>query len=1300
MPRGEFLLEPPPELAERVGGGVGQYVMYLPMIGGAGAMVFMYAGPGGSALTYAASAMYGLSSFGMIMGQLGRNTGDRARKIDGERRDYLRYLGQARRQVRQAAARQRDALFWNHPDPDCLWSFAMSDRLWERRPDHEDFGQLRLATGSQRLGLRLVPPETRPIEDLDPIAAGALRAFVAAHRSVPDLPIAVGMRNYARVAFEGDERTIKGLARALLGQAAVFHAPDELRVALCVAPDRLRDWEWTKWLPHALHPTLADGAGALRMVRTDLGELEDLLGDDLAERPRFRPGYAPVGHAHLLVVLDGGRIPPGSQLAVGNPSGVTVLDLRSALDGPGEQHVLRLRVTREEVASVTRLPGGEERTAPIGRPDVLKINQAEALAHLVMPRVVSEHGEDYAPLATAYDLPALLGIGDVAALDPAVTWQRRAARDRLRVPIGVAEDGTPVELDVKEAAQGGAGPHGLVIGATGSGKSELLRTLVLALACTHSSETLNFVLADFKGGATFLGVEDLPHVSAVITNLSEELPLVDRMQDALRGEMTRRQEILRAAGNYSSVLDYERARAQGAALQPLPTLLVVVDEFSELLTNKPEFAELFVMIGRLGRSLAVHLLLASQRLEEGRLRGLETHLSYRICLRTFSASESRMVLGVPDAHTLPNEPGNGYMKVDVSSMTRFKAAYVSGPYEKPRPAEHAEVVVGSRLVPYTTETVPLPAMPAPAETASRAETDGPPRRVLDLVVDRLRGKGPAAHRVWLPPLREPATVGTLLPGLHLDPERGFCAGSTWCGGLRAPIGILDLPFEQRRDPLVADLSGSAGNVAVIGGPQSGKSTLVRSLICGLALTHTPAEIQFYCLDFGGGALAALARLPHVGGVATRLEPDLVRRTVAEIAALLESRERQFARRGVDSIADYRRARTGDGADSETTADIVLVVDGWSVLRAEFEPFEAVITTLAARGLAYGIHVVVATGRWMDLRPQLRDVLGSRYELRLGDPFESEINRYAAANVPERTPGRGIVRENLHFLTALARIDGVQHADDAADGLRDLVETVRAGWTGPSAPPVRLLPDRLAYADLLGRLPEGTAGLPLGLAEDDLSAVPLDLAQEPHFIVFGETESGKTTVLRTILRGITERLEPSRALVIVVDYRRMLLDAVDERHLIGFAHSASTAASTVADVLEAMQQRLPEPGVAPERLRQRTWQGPDLYLVVDDYDLVVTPTGNPLLPLLEVLPHSRDIGLHVVLARSSGGAARAGYEPFLQRLREMGTPGLVLSGSPEEGPLLGDVSARKLPPGRGLLYNRRRGTRLVQTAVPD
>ena len=251
-------------------------------------------------------------------------------------------------------------------------------------------------------------------------------------------------------------------------------------------------------------------------------------------------------------------------------------------------------------------------------------------------------------------------------------------------PIGVSEHGDPVELDIKEAARNGMGPHGLCVGATGSGKSEFLRTLILGMVAAHPPDVLNLVLVDFKGGATFLGLDRVRHVSAIITNLADEAHLVARMQDALAGEMNRRQELLRAAGHFANVADYERARSQGLSAPPLPALFIVVDEFSELLSQHPDFAELFVAIGRLGRSLGMHLLLASQRLDEGRLRGLETHLSYRICLKTFSASESRAVLGVPDAYHLPSSPGAAYLKTASGELVRFQTAFVSGAYERPR----------------------------------------------------------------------------------------------------------------------------------------------------------------------------------------------------------------------------------------------------------------------------------------------------------------------------------------------------------------------------------------------------------------------------------------------------------------------------------------------------------------------------------------------------------------------------------------------------------------------------------------
>ncbi|MFL6074867.1 MAG: type VII secretion protein EccCa [Mycobacteriales bacterium] len=1305
-PRGELLLQPPPTIPEATGGGASMLLFYLPMVLMAGAMAFMFVGFGGSAITYVVGGLFAVSMVGMMFGQMGRASGDKRRKLDGERRDYLRYLGQVRRRTRRVASQQRAALGWSHPEPDALWSLAMTTRRWERRAGDRDFAVVRIASGPQRLAVRLIAPDTSPVEDLDLVAAPALRSLIRAHTNLDGLPISVALRTYSRVSVRGDAAAVRDLVRSVLCQLATFHAPEDLRVAVCAAPARLAEWGWLKWLPHARHPATVDAAGPVRLIRDDLGELEELLGADLAERPRFKPGTGRPGDGgHLVVVLDGGRVPYDAQLAVGDAQGVTVLDLSDALGHDTDRNLLRLAVEPEEVVMLVRDDRGRDTRRPVGAPDRLGPAQAEAVARVLSPWRTGEDVAAARPLEARYDLPALLGIDDVAALDLELGWQRRAVRDRLRIPIGVDPSGTPVELDLKESAQAGMGPHGLIIGATGSGKSELLRTLVCGMALTHSSEQLNFVLVDFKGGATFLGLEELPHTSALITNLSEELPLVDRMQDALRGELVRRQELLRAAGNFTSIHDYERAREQGAALAPLPTLLVIVDEFSELLAERPEFSELFVMIGRLGRALGVHLLLASQRLDEGRLRGLESHLSYRICLRTFSAMESRIVIGVADAYELPNEPGNGYMKVDVTSMTRFKAAYVSGPYRRAASGDRP-LAAAARVVPYTVEPVPALAVTdgeggmTDGRTEDSEVVAGPGElRTMDVVAERLHDAGPPAHQVWLPPLGDPITLDSLLGPLAEDPELGLHAFS-WPGRgrLAAPLGIIDRPFEQRRDLLVADLSGASGHVGVAGASQTGKSTLLRTLVTAFALTHTPAEVQFYCLDFGGGALAPLAQLPHVGGVATRLRAESVRRTVAEVTALLERREAAFALHQIDSIASYREARRSGRITGDPYGDVFLVVDGWVTVRQDFEALEATITTIAQRGLAYGIHVIVASNRWADYRPALRELLGTRLELRLGEPFESEVNRRAAANVPVNAPGRGIDPDGRQVMVALPRIDGVAAAADLAAGVRQVAAAVRDAWSGPEVPPVRLLPTQLHYADLLAQVPPEPRGIPYAVAEDDLEPVYTGFDVEPHLIVFGDTGSGKTNVLRVLADGLTRTYPPDRARLLVVDYRRTLLEAVTSEHLIGYAPSPDVARSTLAAIAQALRERLPGPDVTPTELRERSWwQGADVYLLVDDYDLVTGGEANPLAALMDILPHSKDVGFHLILARAIGGASRAMYEPVLQRVKEYGVPGILLSGSREEGPLLANVVATRQPPGRGFLVGRRGDSRLVQTA---
>jgi S-DNA-T family DNA segregation ATPase FtsK/SpoIIIE len=1296
-----LVLQPPPELPGEGRRNWGRLVMVLPMLAGSAAMAMMYSGGGGGRFGALPGALFGLSALGMVGMVFSQSAaGKGKREMIKERRRYLRQLGQQRTQVQRTIAQQRRATFYRHPDPDALWTIPTSARLWERRRGDVDFAQLRVGLGPQELATPLRAPEGKQLEDLEPMCALALRRFITTYAVVPDLPIVMALNGFSAIYLRGDAERGRALCRALLAQIATMHTPDDLLVAVCASPDRQLAWQWMKWLPHALHPNKSDSLGRRRLAAESITGLESALDDVLANRPRFSATTAPTQSGpHLVVLLDGGDITGSEHLLADGGTGldgVTIL----ALDGQPPRVLdpskLVLELTADGALRSTTVNGSET----LGRADGLSVVEAEALALQLAPLRLSatDDQDEDEPLATDLGLPDLLKLGDPHEFDPGTAWAPRSNRQRLRVPIGVGQSGLLVELDLKESAQDGMGPHGLLIGATGSGKSELLRTLVLALATTHDSTTLNFVLVDFKGGATFTKLDRIPHTSAVITNLADELPLVDRMLDAIQGELIRRQELLRTAGNYASQRDYEQARRAGVQLNPLPSLLVICDEFSELLTAKPDFIDMFVQIGRVGRSLGVHLLLASQRLEEGRLRGLNEHLSYRIGLRTFSAMESRAVLGTQDAYHLPRAPGHGFLKTGTEEMTRFKAAYVSGVFRR---AESTGGLTPAQAIAkireYTTGYVPAPAEPALTPAMTQPDENATGESVLDILVDRLAGKGDPAHQVWLPPLREPSSMDQLLPPLGTVAGRGFTtAEPAYQGRLGAPVGIVDRPLEQRRDPLWLDLSGAAGHVMVVGGPQSGKSTLLRSLVSGFALTHTPREVQFYILDFGGGALVGLRDLPHVGGVATRRDVSQVRRTVAEVKLLLSQREERFARHGVDSMATYRRMRREGQFADDPFGDVFLVVDGWATIRAEFEGQVDTITELANRGLSFGIHVVASTNRWMDVRHTVRDVFGTKLELRLGDPSDSVLGRRAAVNVPEGTPGRGITSDGKHFLSALPRVDATQTVEDLADGAAKMAAAVSRGWDGPSAPPVRLLPAEVPYH----QIPTGDdgQGLPIGIAETDLGPVYLDLNASPHFLLFGAAECGKSSFLRALAHRIVERYQPSQARLIIVDYRRSLLGTITTEHQIGYGSSAKVTAGIANEVAGVMRGRLPGPDVTPQQLRERSWwTGPELYVLVDDYDLVAAAQPNPLGPLLQYLPQARDVGLHLVLARRSGGAARAMFEQFVARLKELDTPGLVMSGSRDEGKLLGEVRASPLPPGRGWLVTRDKGTRLIQVA---
>lgn len=1327
MPRGDVLLEPPPEIPPPpTGRNFGAVLRMLPMVAGGLAMGLMMTsggmmgsrGPLGGVI----GVLYGISMVGMMLSSAGRGNDDQAQQLDSNRRDYFRYLGQTRRAVREAADNQRRAVEFRHPSPDVLWTVVGGRRMWERRPEDEDFGSIRISVGAQQFAKRLTPPEAQPVEDLEPLTTGALRRFMRTHRLVSDVPLSINLDGFDEIRLVGDPASCRRLGFAMVAQAATWHSSNDLRIMVAAAPNVQPQWQWAKWLPHLQSPAENDGAGPARLFATSASELTgvgaraqsatevsprlNLVVVDEVNDVKASAFATPATRATGLFISAEATVPRRVD------AGVAVLEL---LDS-GELFLHR------------RTPKGAQARTPLGRADQIEMVYAEMLARQLapfrLPARVSIEEEPEVVFEAPRDYPTMVGVGDPLTLDVRQAWKPRPLHQHLRIPFGTGEQGQPVELDIKESAQGGMGPHGICIGATGSGKSEFLRTLVLGMAMTHSPEQLNFILVDFKGGATFLGLDALPHVSATITNLEGELILVDRMQDAIGGEMDRRMEVLRAAGNFKNREDYEIARQAGADLEPMPSLFFIVDEFSELLTARPEFIDLFLQIGRVGRSIAVHLLLASQRLEEGKLRGLDTFLSYRIALRTFSASESRSVIGVPDAYELPSPPGNGYLKEGTKDLVRFKAAYVSGPWHgtpsAPTTSSTSELTLTlpertwtPPVLEFTTEHVPIVTAPVeamPAQPVEVVETPAPvvaeeeeDETLLGLVVGRLRGHGWPAHQVWLPPLDAPPTLDGLLGPIGEVPGRGLqVLDASRQSLVSTPVALIDRPRQQRRDPMWMDFSGSGGHMGVVGGPQSGKSMALRTAIASMALTHSPSEASFYVLDFGGGALMALRDLPHVGSVCGRLDVDRVRRTIAEVNSLRTSRELMFAKLGIDSMASYRRGRRDGSIPPDRFAtDVYLVVDGWMTLRNEFEDLEATIQTLGTTGLGFGIHLWLASNKWGDIRAGLRDSIQSRLELKLGDPFDSEVNRKAQGLVPVGRPGRGITSEGLHLLAGLPRMDGVEDAETVSAGQRALIDASRKAWAGPRAAEVRMLPGDLPLSALPAISYDGVnRTIPFAIDELELSPVVFDPTTEPHVAFIGGPESGKSNILRTLLRGLITRYTPREARIVIADYRRSLLGEVETEHLLpgGYVASSQAADDLFRQLADAVGARLPGQDVTQQQLRDRSWwSGSEIFVVIDDYDLVGTSMSNPVSHFAGLISQAQDIGLHFIVARASGGSARAFFsDPLFTRMKDQLNPALIMSGDRDEGGLFGGVRPSAQPVGRGTWVTRS-GKVLIQTA---
>ncbi|MGH3540949.1 MAG: type VII secretion protein EccCa, partial [Mycobacterium sp.] len=819
----------------------------------------------------------------------GTDNKTRTEEVDAERADYLRYLSVVRDNIRAQAAEQRAAALWSHPDPADLAAIPGSRRQWERDPQDADFLVVRAGLHSAALAAALRVNDTADEIDLEPVSHSALRSLLDTQRTVRDVATGIDLAKVSRITLLGDRSEVRAALRAWISQAVSWHDPTVLGIAVAASNLEAPEWSWLKWLPHTDVPGELDGVGPARYLSTKPDELASLLGPALADRPPFTGGPAEALR-HLLIVVDDPDYDLNASPLAAARAGVTVVH-RSATAPHREQYSDPERpILRIADGVIDRWQtGGWQRY--IDNADQFGTDDT---GHLARRLSRWDSNPTHSGLQSAATRGAafttLLGIPDASRLDVPTLWAPRPRDDELRVPVGVTATGEPLIFDLKDEAEGGMGPHGLMIGMTGAGKSQTLMSILLSLLTTHSADRLIVIYADFKGEAGADIFRNFPQVVAVISNMAEKKALADRFADTLRGEVARREMMLREAGRqvqgsaFNSVTEYENAIAAGHELTPIPTLFVVADEFTLMLADHPDYAELFDYVARKGRSFRIHILFASQTLDVGKIKDIDKNTSYRIGLKVASPAVSRQIIGVEDAYHIESgkeHKGVGFLvPAPGAAPIKFRSTYVDGIYDPPQRAKMLVVHAVPEPKLFTAGRVE-PDQGTVIASNGEDESATPARKLIATIGDQLARCGPRAPELWLPPLDDAIPLSTVL-------ARAALPQGQW----RWPLGEIDKPFEMRRDPLVFDARSSAGNMIIHGGAKSGKSTALQTFILSAASLYSPREVSFYCLDYGGGQLRALEDVAHVGSVASALEPERIRRTFGELEQLLRSRQQR------------------------------------------------------------------------------------------------------------------------------------------------------------------------------------------------------------------------------------------------------------------------------------------------------------------------------------------------------------------------------------------------------------------------
>lgn len=1164
--------------------------------------------------------------------------------------------------VDEEQSRERSGRLAESPSVSEVSSDAVSrgPLLWTRRPEHGSFLALRLGLGRTRSRSELELPAERKgvVEHWKLVETLAAKAHV-----IDGVPVRERLGDSGNIGIAGSRSLASSVARGVVAQVVGLHSPAEVVVTAVASTVSAADWGWLKWLPHvgsphsplAAAPLATGGQGTAALV----AELDELI--ELRRAARASDDDSLALPVVILIVEDDAPIERARLVSVaehGPSVGVHVIWIAPSL--------ARLPAACRTFLELSPASGdaiaGYVHTGFSVQPvecETLSAEDALALGRSLAPVVdAGARADDSSDLPRSVSLLHLIGT-DLGHEPGAVLgrWQEtnsilsgpRAsssigkARPSLRAVIGQGSS-EPFALDLRAD-----GPHALVGGTTGSGKSEFLQAWVLGLATAHSPQRVSFLFVDYKGGSAFADCVNLPHTVGLVTDLSQHL--VRRALTSLRAELTFREHLLNRKG-YKDLIELERS---GDPEVP-PSLLIIVDEFAALVNEVPEFVDGVVDVAQRGRSLGLHLILATQR-PAGVIRdNLRANTNLRVALRMADEDDSSDVLGTPIAAGFdPALPGRAAAKTGPGRIRGFQSGYAGG-WTSDRPEPSRVVIEELNFgLPALWEPPKDPEAEAAKESVSQGPTDI--KRIVGVVQRAAReAQIPEPRKPWLPVLADSYDYSKL-PSKRTDDE--------------LVLGVTD-DARQQAQPTVSYFPDRDGNVAIIGTGGSGKSTALRTIAVASAVTVRGGPVHVYGLDFAGGGLQMLESLPHVGSIVAGDDEERVARLLRWLRDLVDQRAVRYSEARAGDIVEYRRI-----AKQPQEPRVLLLLDGMGAFREAYETsassaFFSVFSQIATDGRQVGVHVIVTGDRAGAIPPSLSSSIQRRVVLRMasGDDY-STLNVAGDILNSASPPGRGILDE---LETQIAVLGGDANVAVQAREIDKLAAAMTKAGVEP-APSIERLKDLVP----LGELPIEIEGRPvIGLADDNLGPIATEVTGP--FLIAGPPGSGRTTALATIASAL--RRSKSSTELVLISPRRSSLAALP------LWNRSADDPDAVQGLVSALLAEVTAPKAKP---------GSVALFIENITDFVDSDIELELESLLKAAIKLE----HFVVAEAETSSWSGAYS--FGKPMKSGRRGLILQPDDGDEDLLkasfGRIRRGTYPPGRGFLVGGGR-SRKIQVAITD